>query len=71
MTLMHSDRHYQLVDRKGEPVGEITELLANRPDQRWYSWCYLNDAQDAFETRWEAERYLKLQAGFPKERKQA
>ena len=49
--------------------GEITEYLANGPHQRWYSWCYLNDAQEMFEARWEAERYLKLQAGFPKQRR--
>jgi hypothetical protein len=60
-------RNYQLF-RNGKPVGEITEYLANAPEERWYSWCYLNDAQAAFETRWEAERYLKLQSGFPKKR---
>jgi hypothetical protein len=66
---MEPERHYQLF-RKGKAVGEITEMLGNLPEGRWYVWCYVNDAQAVFETKWEAERYLKLQASFPYQEKE-
>ena len=65
---MSEQTYHELTGPDGEVLGQVTRYLRKPPEERYYSHSYVNHAQRAFPTLWEAMRWLRVNAemGAPK-----